>query len=203
MRAPWWSLLGAALALAGCTRGGGPADLDRDGFPAGIDCDDADSAAYTAVVVYLDEDGDGVGAGPAQLRCTDGRSPPGSSLLGTDCAPVDPAAWRLVAVPPVDRDGDGATAPDPVVLCVGATLPAPYLQEASGNDCDDADPARSTWVSLYQDLDGDGVGAGPRSIECLGAALPAGWTRRGGDLDDLDPAVSAGLDDDDLLRLID
>jgi hypothetical protein len=198
-------ILGAVLLATACSRGGGggAVDADRDGFPAGMDCNDSNPAVHTAVTVYLDVDGDGVGAGPATTLCTDGTAPPGYSLLGTDCAPNDPAAWRAVTSLPVDRDGDGFTVREAVQLCVGATPPVPYLAADSGNDCDDADPALFRWVILYRDQDGDGVGAGPRSISCLGATLPAGWTRIGSDVDDLDPTVWIDPNVDELLRLLD
>jgi hypothetical protein len=199
-------LLGAVLVATGCQGddgGSGVVDTDRDGFPAGLDCNDSDPSVHTTVTVYLDADGDGVGAGPPATPCTDGTAPPGYSLLGTDCAPNDAAAWRAVTSLPVDRDGDGATALEAVQLCVGATLPAPYLAAENGKDCDDADPALFRWVILYLDRDGDGVGAGSRSISCLGATIPAGWIRVGSDIDDLDPAVWADPEVDDLLRLLD
>jgi len=199
-----WILLGAVLVATGCNRGGGVADADKDGFRADYDCDDSNPAAHTTVTAYLDADGDGVGAGPAFTFCTGGAAPPGYSLVGTDCAPDDPAAWRAVTSLPVDRDGDGATVREAVRLCVGKALPAPYLEADNGNDCDDADPTRFRWVILYRDQDGDGVGAGPRSIRCLGTTLPAGWSSVGLDVDDLDPLIwSDPNDDDEFLRLID
>ena len=58
----------ALLLLAAC--GGGPDDLDADGFPAGEDCDDADPFVYPGAP---DDPGDG---------------------LDADCADGDPAyAW--------------------------------------------------------------------------------------------------------------
>jgi hypothetical protein len=198
-------LLGALLLAAGCSAagGGGVVDADGDGFPASLDCDDVNPAVHASVTVYLDLDRDGAGAGLATTLCTDGSAPPGFSLVGTDCAPDDPAAWRAVTSLPVDRDGDGVTVREAVQLCLGATVPAPYLAADSGNDCDDADPALFRWVVVYRDQDGDGVGAGPRSISCLGTALPAGWSRIGPDIDDLDRTVWAEPDVDQFLRMID
>jgi hypothetical protein len=54
---------------------------------------------------------------------------------------------------------------------------------------------------LYPDADGDGVGAPPRSIECLGAELPPGFSQRGWDVGDTDPAVQCSGDDEDLIAL--
>jgi hypothetical protein len=75
-------------------------------------------------------------------------------------------------------------------VCAGSVLPAPYRETASGNDCDDNDPALTRFVVLYADQDGDGVGAPPRSIACLGASIPAGFSILGNDPDDGDPSVT-------------
>lgn len=195
--------LAAALLALGCPSPHAPIDADGDGVDASIDCDDANPALHAPVWAFADEDGDGVGAGSLVEICTDGTVPAGHARFGGDCAPADPAAWRLVVNPPVDLDGDGVTAPVPVTLCIGDTLPAPYLFRGNGNDCDDADPTRTRWVALYRDLDGDGIGAGPREIACLGEALPAQRVTAGLDLDDGDASVGRGLDEDDLLRLLD
>jgi hypothetical protein len=189
-------LLLAALAAASCSHAPSDPDPDRDGdgVPAAADCDDGNPAAYRRVTAYADADGDGVGSGPASTFCTDGSAPAGYALVNGDCAPSDPAAWRRVDL--VDRDGDGSTVIDPVAICAGATIPQPYRAVASGNDCDDADPARSRWVVLYRDQDGDGVGGRPRTILCLGEALPSGWSRLGYDVADLDPSRVSDPEDD-------
>jgi hypothetical protein len=202
VRSGRWILLGAALAAVSCReRAPASVDTDRDGFAAGIDCNDADPAVHATVTAYPDADGDGVGSGTTSSFCTDGTVPAGHALQEGDCAPADPAAWRLVDL--VDRDGDGYTAKESTPLCAGATLPDPYRPAAQGNDCADADPALFRWVVLYRDQDGDGVGARPRSIPCLGTAIPAGWSRLGYDVDDLDPSVASDPTEDDLALLLD
>ncbi len=201
MRTARWLPLAAGLAAACGSSTRGPVDADGDGVAAALDCDDSNPAVQATVVAYADADGDGVGAGPAFTLCTDGSAPAGYSLQGTDCAPGDPTRWRAALF--VDRDGDGYTAREPGAVCYGASLPDPYRAAASGNDCDDGDPALFRWAVLYRDQDGDGVGAPPRRMACLGASLPSGWVGRGYDPDDLDPAVVNDGYADEILRLID
>jgi len=199
MRDARWLLL---AALAACGGRHGPVDADGDGVIAELDCDDRNPAVHALVNAFVDTDGDGVGVGPPATFCTAGSPPPGYSFHAYDCAPDDPTRWRE-ALPLVDRDGDGYTAREPGMVCYGATIPAPYLEAAKGNDCDDADLAVYRWVIIYRDQDGDGVGAPPRSIPCLGAAIPTGWVERGYDPNDFDPAVTTDAQVDELLRLID
>ncbi len=159
------SILVLAALAAACRNGGNAAamiDADHDGVAAALDCDDSDPTAHATVTAYADTDGDHVGAGPAFSFCTAGGAPAGYVLDGTDCAADDPTAWRKVTNPPVDRDGDGFTAPTTVTLCIGDTLPEPYRAVARGNDCDDQDrPDLYRWVIAYRDHDGDGSGRGP------------------------------------------
>jgi len=201
------SILVLAALAAACRNGGNAAamiDADHDGVAAALDCDDSDPTAHATVTAYADTDGDHVGAGPAFSFCTAGGAPAGYVLDGTDCAADDPTAWRKVTNPPVDRDGDGFTAPTTVTLCIGDTLPEPYRAVARGNDCDDQDrPDLYRWVIAYRDHDGDGVGARPRSILCAGDTLPAGFTTTGFDVNDLDSSVTTDPADDDLARILD
>lgn len=201
MRSAPWMLGVAALALASCRDEAPPSNPDRDGdgFAAAGDCDDANAAVHVPLTAYADVDRDGVGAGPATTICTDGSPPAGYAPTAGDCAPSDAAAWRTVAL--VDRDGDGRTAKD-VPLCVGATVPEPYRTAATGNDCDDADPARFDWVVAYTDQDGDGIGVPPRSVLCTDGALPSGRARAGYDADDRDPSVGRVFSDDDLALVL-
>ena len=101
-----------------------------------------------------------------------------------------------------DRDRDGHTAQADARLCVGAAVPEPYREVASGNDCDDTSASLYRWLVLYRDLDGDGVGAPPRSVPCLGATIPAGWSARGYDVADGDPTVQWREAEDELLELV-
>ncbi len=138
-----------------------------------------------------DDDGDGVGAGAPQAQCVAAPSQ-GYALTGNDCAPNDGSRWQLLAFSNrdyVDRDGDGATVTTPGQLCTGATLPPPYLNTASGNDCDDTRPTLTHWTVLYRDQDADGLGAGAYVISCIGSTSPAGFSIYGDDEDDGDPQI--------------
>jgi hypothetical protein len=165
----------------------------------GPDCDDTRADVHQSLQVYADTDGDGVGADAAMTACTDGSTPAGHSLQGTDCAPADASRWRLHTFKYVDADGDGHTQPATGQVCAAATLPPPYTSAASGNDCDDADATRFLWRVLYPDHDGDGVGVPPRVVMCLDAgAPPPGYSIYGFDPDDSDPALRDFADEPEL-----
>jgi hypothetical protein len=172
------------------------------GQPAGNDCNDGDPAVFIGLTVFADTDGDGVGAGAATQACTAGAVPAGFSAEAGDCAPGDAGAWQMLAYNHVDADGDGATVALAGQVCAGETLPDPFRTAASGNDCDDEDPALTRFVVLYPDQDGDGVGASPRAILCLGATLPANQSLHGYDPDDADPAITDDPEEDALVLQI-
>lgn len=168
----------------------------------GADCDDANVQLHTSLTAWADSDGDGVGAGESTQLCTSGQVPPPWSGVGTDCAADDATLWRQLAYSHVDRDADGATAPEKGSACAGAALPAPYFTRASGNDCDETDPTRTRWMVLYPDHDGDGVGAEPRQVSCIGATIPPGWSIYGYDTNDNDPNLSEDAESDLELELL-
>ena len=194
-----WAVV--AVLAAGCTgegagKGGGAgadggdaADLDADGYPAGLDCDDADAAvhpgadevcdgadndcdgavdaadvdAIDTVEVWADGDGDGAGAGDAVVACAAGD---GQVENGDDC-----------------DDGDATVGPD-----------APEACDGQDNDCDggvdeDGAPGAPAW---FYDADGDGVG-GPVVVQAC--AAPAGAVAEGGDCDDGDGLSFPGADE--------
>ncbi|WNG43833.1 hypothetical protein F0U60_06770 [Archangium minus] len=169
----------------------------------GNDCNDSRADVYQGIQAYADMDGDGVGAGSAESFCTNGASPAGYSLQGTDCAPEDALLWRKLSYKYVDADGDGYTASSTGEVCTGSTLPPPYANTASGNDCDDTDPALYLWRVLYPDNDGDGVGAPPRAVMCLDdGPVPPGYSIYGFDPDDSNPVVSHPAQDPELEVLL-
>lgn len=193
---------GAAVSVPGgivCTGAAlPPGYLTSAPSGAPLDCNDADAAVSIPLTVFADLDGDGIGAGPSQLACTDGDPADGASLEGTDCNDADALHWEALAYAGRDADGDGATVPASGVLCTDGELPPTYEAAQSGNDCDDADPARTRFAVLYPDQDEDGVGAPPRQVQCIGAALPAGVALGGYDEDDLSPGVIERGEDDAL-----
>ncbi len=195
-----WPLPGSPLVDAGAPTGsdpdgsrsdigayGGPdaswddlADNDQDGFPGGIDCDDADpgvnpgadevcngvdddcsglpdDGAIDAAPHYRDGDGDGWGVdGDSILAC---EPPPGYAPQGGDC-----------------DDELSAINPGASEFCNGLD-----------DDCDGAvdDGVLGAW---YPDADADGYGADVAPIEACEA--PSGHVDRPGDCDDADAEVN-------------
>jgi predicted outer membrane repeat protein len=95
-------------------------DLDEDGLPAQIDCNDADPAQLLPVVLHIDSDGDGFGGPDLATGC------PGSRWLrpeSTDCndsnAEVFPGSVEL-GCNGIDDDCDPGT-PDGPAFTTGAT----------------------------------------------------------------------------------
>ena len=169
----------------------------------GDDCDDHDPKVYDLLTVYPDTDSDGVGAGASTLVCTDGSVPKGDSLSSTDCAPSDPQKWQTLTYSFIDIDGDGVTVAQTGTVCAGATLEPPYYATAHGNDCDDSNPALTTWTIFYPDGDQDGLGTLPLKTFCeaANATVPTGYSRFGDDEDDTNAAVGA-LPPEDILDLV-
>jgi hypothetical protein len=83
----------------------------------------------------------------------------------------------------VDRDRDSFSVRESGVVCAGADLPAPYLEDQwfYGLDCDDTDPTRWTLLNGYADADTDGFGAEPLLPVCSGEALAPGYASVAGD----------------------
>ncbi len=169
----------------------------RDG-----DCDDADAAVHPeatdlcdgvdadcdgavdedgAEVVYADADGDGFGAGASTTGC------PGAGLSGNadDCDDTDASVFPDAAEAPdgVDQDCDGVTDE-------GTTA---YDDDGDGEtelagDCDDADPARASYLV---EICGDAL-----DEDCDGEARPCGLSGERG-LDEADALLvgEGGLGD--------
>lgn len=168
----------------------------------GDDCDDGNPRIWQLGTYYADADSDGVGAGAGLLVCTDGSVPTGDSSSDSDCAPNDPARWRMLPYAYVDRDGDGATIAEAGSVCAGASLPPPYFATAHGNDCDDGNASLTHWDIVYPDADGDGAGALPLVIQCSGAGgIAPGYSRYGDDEDDTNASVGP-LPPEDILDLV-
>ena len=160
-----------------------PVDLDGDGAPAGLDCDDDDPAVRPGApercngedddcdgeidevgLGILDADGDGASACD-DCDDDDGRVAPDQPErcdgLDNDCDGIVDPEW--------DLDGDGFAS------CRG--------------DCDDSDPERNPWAFEAcdgKDNDCDGI------IDQFIDEDGDGWARCGGDCDDLNAANSPG-----------
>jgi hypothetical protein len=145
------------------------------------DCDDGDGTRWRRVSAWVDEDDDGVGAGPRLELCVGAQLPAKRVETGGDCAPLDPLAWATLTYAYRDADGDGRTVAASGALCAGAALPAGYSSVASGDDCNDRDPLVWTRVVGYLDADHDGVGAGDAVTFCTSGALPADHVATGSD----------------------
>jgi hypothetical protein len=148
---------------------------------ATLDCDDTNATRWQLLDVYRDTDGDGLGNGLVERRCS-GESPEaGYAFTDTDCAPEDRLRWQQLSYLHRDADADGATVPEAGQVCSGLALPAGYAQVARGSDCDDASPLLLVNWNLFPDSDGDGVGTGSREVMCAGATPPAGYSDLGTD----------------------
>jgi hypothetical protein len=169
---------GAAVVATDCDDGE-PAispDAAEACAPGDEDCDglqgDADPSV-TAPAWFLDADGDGYGAAPAQMSCA---APAGHVAQPGDCDDARPDVHPGLTErcdPSADEDCDGAR--------------------------EDDDPEGTDAPIWYADLDGDGHGAAALGPAC---AAPSGAVAQPGDCDDSDPgrhphaAEPAGVGDD-------
>jgi hypothetical protein len=194
MRGTWLALALVLVALqAGCGRtDGASADSDGDGTVDAEDCAATFAERWQNLDGFRDDDGDGLGAGPATSLCSGEALPPGWVQEAGDCDDGDATRWRQVPGLYPDRDGDGATARGPVVGCVGNTLDG-YRVQPGTPDCDDAEARFQRSTTGWLDSDGDGVGDGPTVSYCQGALPPPGYAARNGDCAPDDAHRSAPL----------
>ncbi len=159
-------------------------DLDGDGWPASIDCDDSDPSVFPgatefcngvdddcdgfvdnnavdATLWYLDSDSDGFG--DASIDSLDCSAPSGYVADKTDC-----------------DDSDPAVNPGAMEVCNG-------MDDDCDGDIDNNAADATTW---YLDSDGDGFGNG--STDSLDCSAPSGYVADNTDCDDSDPAVNPG-----------
>jgi len=171
-------------------------DLDGDGYPLALDCDDEDAAISPAatevcnlvdddcdgqvdddvgLTFYVDDDGDGFGDATAPVvSCEES---PGAVADDTDC-----------------DDTNAAIHPEAEETCNGLDDDCDDLVDDADADVTDA----STW---YTDADGDGHG--DPALALLACEAPSSTSTTGDDCDDTDAAVFPaadevcnGLDDD-------
>jgi hypothetical protein len=169
----------------------GPRDGDRDGFPAGEDCDDDDASVWPGAEEICDgKDGDCDGVTPEDEIDDDGD---GVHLCAGDCDDDDASVF-----PGADEFCDGVDVDCGVEPELDADLDG--VRSCAG-DCDDADP--SVHPGAEEGCDGldtdcvDGPAAGEIDADLDGFAPCAG------DCNDWDVAVFPGqteacngLDDD-------
>lgn len=134
-------------------------DLDDDGYGEGCalgpDCDDNNPVIFIEQVLFVDDDGDGVGAGDAAIiSCLGIDFPTRLAPLRGDCDDADPDRfhWRELFA---DVDQDGLTAIDASRQCVGDTLPPGFLETPPAPDdadCDDNNARRGR--SFHEVCDG-------------------------------------------------
>ena len=163
----------------------GDLDLDGDGFPGAVDCDDDDPTVYpTAPEVCdgLDNDCDGLDGPDA-----DADAWVDDACDGADCDDGDPTSYPgapELGCDGIDQDCDGADPTDADADGYDA------LACAGGDDCDDADPAVSPGAAeacngIDDDCDGSPE---PDEVDDDGD----GQMVCDGDCDDGDPANLVG-----------
>jgi hypothetical protein len=177
---------GYVLAEAGslCTGGSLPEGYLATAGSAAVDCDDTSAAVWRVVPVYVDADGDSVGAGSPLNRCIGAQPSPGISFAASDCAYDDAAVYASLAYGARDDDFDGHMRSEIGTICTAGTLPAGYAEAVPAGtapDCDDGDATHWRVVALYQDGDGDGVGRGTFELSCIGTSAPTGMSLLGYD----------------------
>jgi hypothetical protein len=176
-----------------------PIDVDRDGVPAGEDCNDHDPALLQNLPYsFRDADGDDRTVAESGVVCSGLALPPGYLTVAgdPDCDDGDAAVFALLTGF-ADTDGDGFGDGIAMAFCTGGSLPAGFV--AVDGDCAAGDAAR--WVERpysFRDADGDGAAVPETGVVCSGNALPPGYLTsapigRPLDCDDGDPAVSIAL----------
>lgn len=116
------------------------------GFPGGVDCDPADTAANPPTKWYADVDGDGYGdLANTTLECS---QPAGYVLDSSDCNDSD-STINPTTVWYIDSDGDGFGLTDSTII--SCTQPSGFALESSDNCPDRPNPSQD-------DADGDDVG---------------------------------------------
>jgi hypothetical protein len=188
-------------------------DLDGDGVPRPIDCDDGDDGVGAPTPAWIDVDGDGWGSEAQVLDC----DPEGVAPRSGDCDDDDPAifpgaeelcneddddcdeqvdeGWTIPTWY-LDGDGDGYGLADEAIEACEA--PERYVD--NDLDCDDQDETVHPDTPWYLDGDGDGYGDPEDAIPSCTEL--AGRVRNDLDCDDGDelihPDATEICDEDDV-----
>ncbi len=169
-------------------------DLDSDGSPAGVDCNDNNNSIYPGALESIadgvDQDCDGYDAcyedldhdsfGSSNLVDALACSGVGFSSNSSDCVDSGTVTGTGGAINAQEIN------PDAIEACDGVD-----------NDCDnlidDADPNHEG-ESFYADGDGDGYGAGTATVSCI---APPGTVADNTDCDDANNTINPGAEDID------
>lgn len=106
------------------------------GLPDHADCNSSDGTIWRNVDLYVDGDGDGIGAGDSTTECIGTDIPDGFSDVNTDCNDGEIDIWQYLDGY-ADNDGDGYGAGPQVQVCSGLTLRAGYSNADKATDCND------------------------------------------------------------------
>lgn len=135
-------------------------DVDGDGSPAGVDCNDRDAGVQSNRTYWADADGDGWGASPSTSVCSS-TPPAGYVANNTDNCPTvfnpDQANLDGDALGDAcdnDVDGDGRTA---------------------DVDCNDRDASVWNLLVSYRDQDSDGFGDPGQPTTTCSVVPPGGY----------------------------
>lgn len=183
---------GRAINSSGqlCTNGNLPAGYISTALDGGIDpdCNDSDANIWQNTALYMDADGDGIGAGDIAVNCIGNSIPPGNSVQGTDCDDANVNVWETLLYNSVDADTDGVKFANAGSLCTNGNLPAGYftdILQAESSDCNDADSSIWRNAILYSDNDLDSVGTGNPSLPtCIGDSPASGFSVTSTDCND-------------------
>ncbi len=158
-------------------------DVDQDGYPCIIDCDDHDPNTYSGATEICDgEDNDCDGdidedAGDKWYLDADGDGHGDADVMVVACDPPD----DYVAS---SNDCDDTDA--------GVYYGAEETCNGQDDDCD-LEVDEGVTVTFYRDADGDGIGTGDAVVQAC--EPPAGFAPVDGDCDDTDASIFPGAEE--------
>jgi hypothetical protein len=179
---------GYTLCTGDCNEGNASINPGASEICDGIDNNCNTSIDETPPSWYLDNDGDGYGAGAAQLiQCADPGA--GYSSNQGDCDDNNSAITFILWY--LDADGDGYGTG---VFLNQCAQPLGYYQASSltatTGDCDDSNAALNPGTLWYQDADGDTYG-NPSATQAS-CTQPLGYVSNSLDCNDVNAAIKPG-----------